>query len=60
VGAALAVARLGAVASAFTGAWAVDLGGGSIYFGVIAVGLALATLTASSVGRPVPALARGG
>lgn len=60
VGAALAVARLGAVASAFTGAWAVDLGGGSLYFGVIAAGLLLAALTASSVGRPVPALARAG
>jgi AAHS family 4-hydroxybenzoate transporter-like MFS transporter len=60
VGAALSVARLGAVASAFTGAWAVDLGGGSLYFGVIAVGLALAALTASSVARPVPGSAQSG
>jgi MFS transporter, AAHS family, 4-hydroxybenzoate transporter len=58
IGAALAIARLGAVASAFTGALSVDLGGGVLFFVFIAVGLALAVLTASSVGRPVPALAR--
>jgi MFS transporter, AAHS family, 4-hydroxybenzoate transporter len=58
IGAALAVARLGAVASAFAGAWAVDLSGGSSYFGFIAVGLALAVVTVSTVRRPIPALAR--
>jgi AAHS family 4-hydroxybenzoate transporter-like MFS transporter len=58
VGAALAVGRLGAVASAFTGALSVDLGGGPLFFVFIAVGLAIAALAASSVHRPVPALAR--
>lgn len=59
VGAALAVARLGAVASAYTGALSVDLGGGAAFFGFIATGLVLAALTAASVARPVPPLARG-
>lgn len=59
IGAALAVARLGAVASAYTGAWTVDLGGGTLYFAFIAVGLALAAIAAASVRRPIPALAQG-
>lgn len=58
VGAALAVGRLGAVASAFTGALSVDLGGGSLFFVFIAVGLVFAVVTAASVRRPLPALAR--
>jgi AAHS family 4-hydroxybenzoate transporter-like MFS transporter len=59
VGVALSVARLGAVASAFTGARSVDLGGGFVFFVFIAVGLSLAMIAASSVGRPIPALSRG-
>jgi AAHS family 4-hydroxybenzoate transporter-like MFS transporter len=58
VGAALAVARLGAVASAFTGALSVELGGGMLFFAVIGIGLALSAVTASSVRRPVPAFTR--
>jgi MFS transporter, AAHS family, 4-hydroxybenzoate transporter len=59
VGAALAVGRLGAVASAFTGAMSVDVGGGFAFFAFIAAGLALSVIAAASIGRPVPALFRG-
>jgi AAHS family 4-hydroxybenzoate transporter-like MFS transporter len=54
VGAALTVARLGAVASAVTGALSVDLGGGALFFVFIAIALALAGATALAVRRPVP------
>lgn len=57
LGAALAVARLGAIASAFTGALSLDLGGGVLFFAFIAAGLVLAAIAASSVRRPVPASA---
>jgi AAHS family 4-hydroxybenzoate transporter-like MFS transporter len=59
VGAALTVARLGAVASSVTGALSVDLGGGALFFVFIAVALATAAATAAAVGRPVPARERG-
>jgi AAHS family 4-hydroxybenzoate transporter-like MFS transporter len=55
IGAALTVARLGAVASAVTGALSVDLGGGALFFIFIAVALALAAVLAAAVSRPVPA-----
>jgi AAHS family 4-hydroxybenzoate transporter-like MFS transporter len=58
VGAALTVARLGAVASSVTGALSVDLGGGAAFFAFVAVALALAAATAAAVGRPVPARER--
>jgi len=58
VGAALTVARLGAVASAVTGALSVDLGGGALFFVFIAVALALAAGLAAAVSRPVPARER--
>lgn len=58
VGAALAVARLGAVASSFTGALSLDLGGGPLFFAFIAAGLVLAAVTASLVRHAVPPLPR--
>jgi AAHS family 4-hydroxybenzoate transporter-like MFS transporter len=58
VGAALTVARLGAVASAVTGALSVDLGGGALFFVFIAIALALAGATALAVRHPVPPRAR--
>lgn len=54
IGAALSVGRLGAVASAFTGALSLDLGGGVLFFVFVAVGLALAAVTAACVGNPLP------
>lgn len=59
IGAALAVGRLGAVASAFTGAWSVDRGGGALFFAAIAAGLVIAGLAARVISRPVPAIALG-
>jgi AAHS family 4-hydroxybenzoate transporter-like MFS transporter len=59
VGAALTVARLGAVASAVTGALSVDLGGGALFFVFIAFAVALAAALAATISRPVPARARG-
>lgn len=59
VGAALTVARLGAVASAVTGAVSVDLGGGMLFFVFIAVALALSGGLAAAVSRPVPARGHG-
>jgi AAHS family 4-hydroxybenzoate transporter-like MFS transporter len=53
IGAALALARLGAVASAFAGALALDLGGGAAFFVLIAGALALALLAAATVARPM-------
>lgn len=58
VGAALTVARLGAVASSVTGALSVDLGGGALFFVFIAVALALSAALAAAVSRPVPARAQ--
>ena len=58
IGAALTVARLGAVVSAFTGAIAVDLGGGPLYFGSLAIGIACAGIAAASVRGAVPAMTR--
>jgi AAHS family 4-hydroxybenzoate transporter-like MFS transporter len=56
IGAALSVGRLGAVASSFTGAWSLDLGGGSAFFLVVAAGFGVAALAGASVGRPIPAV----
>jgi len=53
LGAALALGRLGAVASAFAGALALDLGAGPAFFGLIAAALALALLAAATVARPI-------
>ncbi len=55
IGAALGVGRLGAVASSFTGALSLDLGGGALFFVFVAAGMALAAIAAASVGNPLPA-----
>jgi AAHS family 4-hydroxybenzoate transporter-like MFS transporter len=56
VGVALTVGRLGAVASAFTGAISLDLGGGALFFVVIAFCLGLSGIAAVVVSRPVQAV----
>jgi AAHS family 4-hydroxybenzoate transporter-like MFS transporter len=53
IGTALAFGRLGAVASAFTGALSLDLGGGPAFFAFIALSLLLAMIAAATVGRPL-------
>lgn len=57
IGAALGVGRLGAVASSFTGALSLDLGGGALFFVFVAVSLALAAIAAASVRNPLRAVA---
>ncbi len=57
LGAALSLGRLGAVASAFAGAIALDLAGAPAFFALIAGALTLALLAAATVARPIPPIA---
>lgn len=53
VGAAAAVGRIGAVLSSFTSVLALQLGGASSYFWVIAAALALAVMSIALIGRQI-------
>jgi hypothetical protein len=55
MGAVLGIGRLGAVASAWVGAGAVDAGGAVGFFALFAVAIALATITCVMIGRSIPA-----
>jgi AAHS family 4-hydroxybenzoate transporter-like MFS transporter len=55
IGAVLGIGRLGAVASAWVGASAVDAGGAVGFFILFAAAIAAATITISLVGRSIPA-----
>ena len=54
MGAVLGIGRLGAVASAWVGAGAVDAGGAVGFFALFAVAIALATITCVMIRRSIP------
>jgi MFS transporter, AAHS family, 4-hydroxybenzoate transporter len=56
IGAILGIGRLGAVASSYTGAISLDLGGAVAYFVFFAIAIAVATLACTAIRRPIPAL----
>ena len=60
LGAILGIGRLGAVASAFTGAKSLDLGGAVAFFVFFAVAILVATLACTAIRRPIAALGAQG
>jgi MFS transporter, AAHS family, 4-hydroxybenzoate transporter len=56
IGAILGIGRLGAVASAYTGAISLDLGGAAAFFIFFAIAITVATLACTAIKRPIPAL----
>jgi MFS transporter, AAHS family, 4-hydroxybenzoate transporter len=56
IGAILGIGRLGAVASAYSGAKSLDLGGAVAFFMFFAIAIAIATLACTAIRRPIQAL----
>jgi AAHS family 4-hydroxybenzoate transporter-like MFS transporter len=59
VGTAVAVGRIGGVLSPSVGSWALDSGGSSRYFGLIAAAMAMAFVALSAIRRHIPGAAAG-
>jgi len=53
VGSAVSFGRIGAVLTGFVGAWALEEGGSAMFFGVIAVAMAVCWVALAAVGRHV-------
>jgi AAHS family 4-hydroxybenzoate transporter-like MFS transporter len=57
LGAILGIGRLGAVASAYTGAVSLDLGGAVAFFVLFAIAIAVATIACTLIQRPIASIA---
>ncbi len=57
LGAILGIGRLGAVASAYTGAMSLDMGGAVAFFVLFAIAIGVATIACTLIRRPIPPLA---
>ena len=55
VGTASAIGRIGAILSGYLGAWSIDLGGSTSFFGVMAASLTVTLISLSLIRRHVPA-----
>ena len=60
VGSAASVGRLGAIASTYAGAWALEAGGTRLFFGLIAATMAVAATSLAIVRRHIPRADRSG
>ena len=60
VGTAVAFGRIGGVLSPSVGSWALESGGSSRYFGLIAATMAMAFVALSAIRRHIPGAAAGG
>ena len=54
VGAAVAIGRGGAITSTYAGAWALERGGSSLFFGLVATAMVAALISLALVRRHIP------